>query len=340
MDFKDFWYIAAESKDLRPDRPWPVQILGNWVVLFRDEKGRPVALEDRCLHRGARLSIGKVTAGRLQCGYHGWMYDGLGQVVNVPSEGPESKVRKSRCARRFPVCEQDGYLYVRLSESPASEVPPFSIPFYQTPGWAAIRLKNWFHNTVTNCVENFVDIPHTTFVHPRIFRDAKAERFTAQVTRKHGSVVVQYHNERANFGWFSKFLNPTAREIQHTDSFHLPNITSVDYIFSPKRRFIITSQSIPVSDDETLVYTDLTYNYGIWNLLARPVIRWLAQRIIDQDMAILKNQMQTIRQFGAEFSNTEADTIHVLIESIRNELAAGRDPRLLPEKRVEIEFWV
>ncbi|MBI4751940.1 MAG: aromatic ring-hydroxylating dioxygenase subunit alpha [Acidobacteria bacterium] len=340
MDFKDFWYIAAESKDLRSDCLWPVQILDEWLVLFRDETGRPVALEDRCLHRCAQLSTGKVHAGKLQCGYHGWIYDGMGQVVSVPSEGPESKVRKNRCARSFPVCEQDGYLYVRLSQTCEHQFSPFAIPFYGTPGWAAIRLKNRFHNTVTNCVENFVDIPHTTFVHPRIFRDAKAERFTAQITRKNGSVVVAYHNERSNFGWFSKFLNPTAREIQHTDSFHLPNITSVDYIFSQKRRFIITSQSIPVSDDETLVYTDLTYNYGIWNLPARPLIRWLAQRIIDQDIAILNNQMQTIRQFGAEFSNTEADTIHVLIESIRNELAAGRDPRLLPEKKVEIEFWV
>jgi hypothetical protein len=50
--------------------------------------------------------------------------------------------------------------------------------------------------------------------------------------------------------------------------------------------------------------------------------------------------MKTIKRFEARFSNTEADVVHVLIESIREALERGEDPRLLPEKSVEIEFWV
>jgi phenylpropionate dioxygenase-like ring-hydroxylating dioxygenase large terminal subunit len=160
------------------------------------------------------------------------------------------------------------------------------------------------------------------------------------VTRRDGSVVVEYHNERANLGIFSWFLNPRRREIRHTDAFHMPNVTSVDYDFGPRRRFIITSQSVPLGDDETLVYTDLTYNYGAWNNLARPIIRRQAQTIIDQDVEILNHQMMTIKQYGAQFSNTAADVIHVMIETIRDELAEGRDPRRLPDKTHEIEFWV
>ena len=120
----------------------------------------------------------------------------------------------------------------------------------------------------------------------------------------------------------------------------MPNVTSVDYIFGENRRFIITSQSVPVTDEETLVYTDLTYNYGIWNTFAKPIIRRQAQMIIDQDIAVLGDQMETIRKYGVRFGNTEADVIHVLIESIRNELSKGTDPRLLSEEEREIEFWV
>lgn len=340
MDFEDFWYAVAESKELKRDSAVSAKLLGRWIALFRDESGKAVALEDRCLHRCAQLSKGSVRAGLLQCSYHGWVYDGSGRVVTVPSDGPgEPKIDCGR-ARVFSVCEADDYVYIRLRDSVCAELKPFPIPCYDEKGWGRIRLKNLFRNNVTNCVENFVDIPHTAFVHPKIFRVAKNEKLTARINRRGGSVTVSYGGERANFGLFSWFLNPTGREITHTDSFHMPNVTSVDYNFGRARRFIITSQSVPLTEEETLVRTDLTYNYGIWNLIARPLIRWQAQTIINQDIAILGNQMEIIKKYGAHFSNTEADAIHVLIESIRDEIAAGRDPRLLPDETHEIEFRV
>jgi phenylpropionate dioxygenase-like ring-hydroxylating dioxygenase large terminal subunit len=160
------------------------------------------------------------------------------------------------------------------------------------------------------------------------------------VVRENGSVRVTYRNERKNFGWFSWFLNPKGVEIGHTDEFFTPNITSVHYRFGGKNHFIITSQSVPVSEDETLVYTDLTYNYGLWTLPSRPLVRWQAQTIIDQDVAILDNQMATIRKYGANFQNSPADVIHTWIESLQAEVAEGRDPRALPRRETEIKFWV
>jgi phenylpropionate dioxygenase-like ring-hydroxylating dioxygenase large terminal subunit len=346
MNFKDFWYIVAESKDLRADRVVAARLFDEWLALFRDERGRAVAIEDCCLHRCVQLSQGSVKQGRLQCAYHGWVYNGEGVVVEIPSEGRlqgESGASQRR-ARSFQVCESDGYVYARLRDtampSAAEGIEPFPIPFYRAKGWAAIRLKNLFHNTLTNCAENFVDIPHTAFVHPKIFRVSRDEKLTATVQRKDGAVRVNYKGERANLGIFSWFLNRQGREIQHTDSFFMPNVTSVDYLFGDHRRFIITSQAIPLSEEETLVYTDLTYNYGIWNRLARPLIRWQAQTIIDQDIEILGNQLKTIKKFGRRFSNSQADIIHIFIESIGEALRRGEDPRQLPEKRQEIEFRV
>lgn len=337
MDLKSFWYVAASSKELKPGRVLGIRILDQRIALFRDDRGRAVALEDRCLHRCASLSRGQVIQGRLRCGYHGWEYAEDGSVVAIPSSGqPGSGNLK---ARSFETSEIDDYVYVRLDHQ-SSETEPFRIPFYHARGWASIRLHNRFSNNVTNCAENFVDIPHTVFVHPGIFRNRRRERLTASVERKGGSVVVEYYNERANLGIFSWFLNPDGREIRHTDTFHMPNVTCVDYRFSETRRFIITSQSVPVTEEETRVYTDLTYNYGIWNRLAKPVIRKQAQIIIEQDMRVLDDQMRNIKRYGSRFCNTEADVIHVFIESIRKELERGGDPRLLPDRTAEIEFRV
>jgi phenylpropionate dioxygenase-like ring-hydroxylating dioxygenase large terminal subunit len=338
MKRQDFWYIAAESHEVKNNEVIARTILGEWVAVFRDNQGKLSALQDKCLHRNAQISKGKVISGNLQCPYHGWSYATNGEVVHIPSMGPLN-THGSKCAKSYEIREQDNYIYVRLSSS-ITDIHPFPMPYFQNKGYTTIRLQNHFKNNVTNCAENFVDIPHTSFVHPKIFRDAKSEKFGALVTRENGSVKVIYKNERKNFGWFSWFLNPSGKEIIHTDEFFMPNITSVHYRFGGKNHFIITSQSIPVSEEETLVYTDLTYNYGVWTYLSRPLVRWQAQTIINQDIEILNNQMKTIKKYGAVFQNSPADIIHTWIESIQNEINEGKDPRNLPKKQTEIEFWV
>lgn len=338
MDARDFWYVLAESKELGSRNPIARELMDEWIVLFRDKNGKPAALQDRCLHRSIQLSKGQVRDGRLTCPYHGWTYDGSGTVVRVPSEGPD-RPRRSRCARGYETIEQDDFIYVRL-KSDRAEIRPFQMPCYRQTGYTTIRLQNEFANTVTNCAENFVDIPHTTFVHPHIFRNPSNEKLSAVVIRANGSVKVDYGGEKKNFGIFSWFLNPSSREIRHTDEFHMPNVTSVNYWFGGTRHFIITSQSVPLRRNKTRVYTDLTFNYGVWNRLARPLVRRQGQMIIDQDIEILGWQNRCIEKFGTSFQNSPADVIHTFIESIQAEIEAGRDPRLLPEKTSEIEFWI
>jgi phenylpropionate dioxygenase-like ring-hydroxylating dioxygenase large terminal subunit len=338
MDLKDFWYIVAESKELKGDLVLSRKVFDEPLALFRDENGKPVVMQDRCAHRSAPLSKGRVTNGQITCPYHGWKYNSLGEVTQVPSQGCDVRVPR-KCVKLYQVLERDDFVYVRLNPSQAA-VEPFKMSHYREHGWKTIRLQNRFMNNVVNCAENFVDIPHTVFVHPTIFRVKKNQKLSANISRRNGSVIVEYQKETSNLGIFSWFLNPKKSEITHIDRFFMPNVTNVEYIFGPNRHFIITSQSIPVTESETLVYTDLTYNYGIWNWLSGPIVRWQAQTIIDQDVEILGQQMANIKRFGQEFSNTEADVIHVLIESIWNELKKGGDPMVLPERSNQIEFWV
>lgn len=343
-NLRRYWYVAAESHELTSTKPLAREILGEWVVLFRDSTGQPVALQDRCLHRGVQLSKGAVVHGNLRCSYHGWTYDNSGRAIHVPSEGPmdlsrSSEKSKNRCAVRYDAIEKDDFIYVRLDRE-ESETKAFDMPCYRKKGYTTIRLQNAFKNNITNCAENFVDIPHTTFVHPGIFRNPSGEKLTASVERKDASVKVIYQGERKNFGLFSWFLNAKGAPIEHTDEFFAPNVTSVNYWFGDGKHFIITSQSIPRKDKDTLVYTDLTYNYGIWNWLSRPIVRWQGQKIIDQDVEILGWQQDCLDRFGQKFQNSAADIIHTYIESLQFEIDAGRDPKDLPPRKSEIEFWI
>lgn len=340
MKFEDFWYVVALSSQLQPNTVLGRTVLGEWLAVFRGDDAKAVALRDRCMHRNSRLSRGKVCEGRLQCPYHGWVYDKTGKVVVVPAEGQDFKVLDARRAKQYDTKEQDGYVYVRLAENPSEEFEPFQMPYYGKPGWETVRVINRFRNNVTNCAENFIDIPHTASVHPGVFRTPRQQQLEMTVHRQNGSVFVEYRNETTNLGWFARFLNRCGGEIRHTDSFHMPNVTSVEYDMAPRRRLFITSQCVPESGDSTLVYTDVTFNYGIWNKIARLFIRWTAQYIIRQDVEALGIQWDAIKKYGTQFANTPTDTIHIFVESIRNKIEAGEDPRELPDKSVQVTFWV
>lgn len=340
MQFADFWYIVALSEQLKPNTVISRTVLGEWLAIFRGENGQAVALRDRCLHRNSRLSTGKVCHGALQCPYHGWVYDQGGKVIAVPAEGKDFKTSQQRQAKSYAIKEQDGYVYVRLADNPSVDFEPFSMPHYEQPGWETVRVINRFANNVTNCAENFIDIPHTAFVHPGVFRTSRQQKLEMTVERENGAVMVEYRHETSNLGWYSRFLNRGGGEIKHSDRFYLPNITSVEYQMGRHRHLLITSQSIPETDHSTLVYTDVTYNYGIWNKLARPFVWWTAQHIIKQDVVILGIQGEVINKYGTQFAHTPADTVHVFVESIRAAISRGEDPRLLPNQLVKVTFWV
>ncbi len=348
LTVRSFWYVVCESHELGPQNVLSRKVLDEDLAIFRGPDGKPVALRDRCMHRAAPLSKGSRTPdGCLRCPYHGWTYDGEGEVVAVPCE--KGQFKKGGIARRalvHEVCEQDDFVYVRVRDEDAPEkdgpadITPFAMPCYGDKGYTTVRLQNRMMNNVTNCAENFIDIPHTVFVHPVIFRDARDQKINAHIVRKNGEVHVNYEGETDNLGWFKWFLNPGGHKIQHTDSFFMPNVTSVSYVFGPKRHFIITSQSVPVTDEETLVYTDLTFNYGIFSWPARFIVRRQGQMVIDQDVEILGQQMDVIKKYGDKFAHTQADTIHIFVEQIRDALAEGQDPRTLPEKSRDITFWI
>lgn len=342
LGFKNFWYIACESHELKPNKTMARKILGEWIVLFRDENNQPRAFEDRCIHRNSQLSQGWVKDGKLQCSYHGWVFQGDGKLVGIPSEGPQSdKKLGSRCAKVFKVIEQDGFIYVQLEDSELAPKKPFSMPHYKSSGFETVRLFNKFNNSVVNCAENYIDVPHTVFVHDKIFRDSLDEEIKTKVIRENGKVIIEYLGETSNLGWFSWFLNPNKVPIIHIDTYHMPNTTCVKYIID-KKEFWITSQSIPISEFETWVWTDLTFKFGpkLLNKIAKPIVRFQGQSVIDQDIVVLNNQGKVIQKYGEKFSNASADVIHVLIESVYNELKSGKDPRKLPRKELEVKFWI
>ncbi|WP_164651591.1 Rieske 2Fe-2S domain-containing protein, partial [Pseudomonas viridiflava] len=111
----EHWYVACTARELK-SKPHRATILGLNIVLFRQKSGHVVALLDQCVHRGTRLSAGKVADDCLECPYHGWRYDAQGHVVHIPSVDADKASPRSPGYhyrhRHFAVCEQDGLVWV------------------------------------------------------------------------------------------------------------------------------------------------------------------------------------------------------------------------------------
>src|ERR671910_2026534 len=82
-----YWQPVALSEELpEGGAPIPVKVMGEELVLFRDEEGKLGLMGIHCPHRGADLSYGRVEDGGLRCIYHGWFFDKQGRCLDQPWE--------------------------------------------------------------------------------------------------------------------------------------------------------------------------------------------------------------------------------------------------------------
>ena len=97
------------------------------------------------------------------------------------------------------------------------------MPYWNTPGWGAYYMVTDFENSVTNLVENFMDVPHTVFVHKGWFRDRSKTAIPTTVERTSSSVLVTYDQPNDAIGVTERILNPKRLPMVHTDKFYMPN---------------------------------------------------------------------------------------------------------------------
>lgn len=158
---KTQWHPVALSSDVQQG-PVGVRLLDEDLVLWRDAEGVANAFVDRCPHRGARLSLGRVNEGNLECPYHGWQFADSGQSVKVPAV-PSFTPPPQHCVKSFGVQEACGLIWVQLQ---AADVP---LPAFEAEGDARLRKVSCGPYDVAasapRIIENFLDMSHFGFVH-------------------------------------------------------------------------------------------------------------------------------------------------------------------------------
>jgi 5,5'-dehydrodivanillate O-demethylase len=157
---RKFWQPVFVGRKLQPGWSKPITIMSESFALYRSQDGTAHCVDNRCAHRGAKLSTGWVEGDNIRCPYHGWAFGPDGQCVHQPLER-EGYAQNIRIGG-YPTREYLGLVYVYFGEGEPPEFPRYKE--WEDAKFVAaqidVRPCNWFQN-----VENFVDEGHIWFTH-------------------------------------------------------------------------------------------------------------------------------------------------------------------------------
>jgi 5,5'-dehydrodivanillate O-demethylase oxygenase subunit len=166
-----YWHPVAIAVDLTSDNPTKfVRILGENLVLFLTPRGEVGLLDDRCSHRGASLSYGRVENRGIACAYHGWLYDTKGNCLEVPAEPANSKFCLTVKHKAYPVEKFAGLYWAYLGPQPAPAIPKYDV-WARTDGWHWLRVLPQLDCTWLQAMENSVDTAHLHILHQELVTD-------------------------------------------------------------------------------------------------------------------------------------------------------------------------
>lgn len=188
MFLRNCWYVAAWDHEVHRLQLMRRILLDEPVVLYRKADGKSVALADRCPHRHAPLSMGRIKGDNVECRYHGLTFAPDGACVRVPTQ---ETIPPTACVRSYPLVEKFHWIWIWMGD-PALADPALIEDFHWMgdPGW---RFKGERLHVAGNyllIVENLCDLSHLPFLHLTSLADTAIPPNEIPVkTERHGNSI-------------------------------------------------------------------------------------------------------------------------------------------------------
>lgn len=294
---RDLWYPVVASWEVS-SAPLGITRLSENIVLWRDHNGQVHALEDRCPHRGARLSMGWNLGDRVACWYHGVEVDGAGVVKDVPAVSACPLVG-TRCLRSYPVQERHGAIFLYFATDADAPVPALDLPeeledqaqysnFLCTAGWKC---------GYEYAIDNVMDPMHGAYLHAASHSMAEGDRSAEmQIAPTDSGFVFEKIGQRGvNFDWV---------EFGHGGGFWLRLSIPYRPQFGPGGPFWIVGMAVPVDETNCRVFfwrirKVQDWQRDVWRFMYRNRLEQLHWDVLEQDRVILENLAPNAR--GQEF---------------------------------------
>src|SRR5436190_22841386 len=182
-----YWQPAALSEEIPIDgAPLPVRLLGEDVVLFRDDSGKPGLIGLHCAHRGADLSYGRLEDGGLRCIYHGWLYDLEGRCLEQPGEPAGSTFHERIRQVAYPCIERAGLVFAYLGPGEPPILPSYY--FIDGPDECTFAHKYFHDCNYLQSNEGNIDPSHLSYLH-HFLKEEKQVAWSESSKTPQGAVV-------------------------------------------------------------------------------------------------------------------------------------------------------
>jgi len=257
--FARYWHPVAFSRDVK-GAPVSAKLLEQELVIYRGATGVTVA-RDLCLHRGVRLSRGRMEGCELVCPYHGFRYDGTGQCTLIPAQDPSLPISSKLTLQVYPSIERYGLIWTCLQ--PQGAIP--DLPAWEQfgdPAWQAIPIPPaaW-QASATRQTENFNDVAHLPIVHVGTFGVPTSTRIpTYTVSQERNRLRFEMPVEQLDRATFDVSNPATIRNLYCYD-FMLPFASRL-WIKSPDGRDnILFNVASPVTAKTSRIFVTVLRNY-------------------------------------------------------------------------------
>ena len=237
MFLKNCWYVAALDPELIDGRLLSRRLLGTHVLLYRGESGQVFALNDRCPHRGALLSRGRLEGDAVRCMYHGIKFDGSGKCVQIPGQDmipPKLRVPD------YPVVERGPFIWIWMGE-PAKADPALivDLPYLEDSTWKGIPAYLHYDANYLLIVDNLSDFAHLAFVHTNTLGGSEEYAFVSRPTAierlQNGFRVERWHRNSDPPPFHKKVIRDKTAKVDRRNiaTMLIPGIFTMETLFAP-----------------------------------------------------------------------------------------------------------
>ena len=284
------WYAVLDSRELKKSKSLMIRRFNENMVLWRDMENGVCCISDKCCHRGASLSCGKIKGGNIECPFHGIVFDKSGSARVIPANGKNRPVPETMKVQSWKTFEGYGFIWIWWGASEKATQEPFF--FHDLDGFSYAGFSDHWNVHYSRAIENQLDVVHLPFVHrttigrgdktlvngPVVIREDENLNFYVWNVADDGNTIPLKPDEISDY---SKLPHLT---------FHFPNIWQ-NYISDKIRAF---AAFVPVDEENTIIY--IRYYQ---NLVKIPGLKWifhwmgniLNKIILAQDKRVVTTQL-------------------------------------------------